>query len=82
MSSENIHNVKRAEVRYNADTRNVEITIVYDELASVSEHDRFNRNERFFGDVEIEKEYNFFLHDSVDPSAFIASLGLLEVPSL
>ena len=82
MSSENIHNVKRAEVRYNANTRNVEITIVYDELASVSEHDRFNTNSHFFGDVELEKQLNFFLHESTDESKFIASLGLLPVPSL
>jgi hypothetical protein len=82
MSSENIHRVKSAEVEFSEDSRCVTLTIVYDELVTVSEHDRFNTNSHFFGDVELEKQLNFFLHESTDESKFIASLGLLPVPSL
>lgn len=79
--SESIHSVKRIEVEVNEELNTVELTIVFDELASESKTNRFG-NGRFFGDVELEKEITLFLHESVNPHEFVASLGVLATPSL
>lgn len=79
--SESIHSVKRIDIEVNEKHHTVELTIVFDELASASDTDRFGGG-RFFGDVELEKEITLFLHESVNPHEFVANLGVLATPSL
>jgi hypothetical protein len=80
--SQSIHRVKQAEVEYNEETRCVSIKFVYDELASESDTNRFaygKQARQFFGEVTLEHEIDLFLHDTIDPNEFIASLGFRKV---
>lgn len=83
--SESIHSVKRIDIEVNEELNTVELTIVFDDLASASKTNRFgyrSGSNEFFGDVELEKEITLFLHESVNPHEFVASLGVLATPSL
>lgn len=79
--SESIHSVKRIDIEVNEEHHTVELTIVFDELASASDTDRFGGG-GFFGDVELEKGITLFLHKSVNLHEFVANLGVLATPSL